>query len=77
MKGQIAIISTGDDEKDREEIARAETFSERIDAGLCPNACAELEFRTSPFEGDCPVCKFHLSTNVPYGRRVDDDAPAN
>lgn len=64
----IAIVSTGDDEKDRDELARAQTFSDRIDEGICPNGCAELEWST-PNKGECPVCHFLLSTGVPYGKR--------
>jgi hypothetical protein len=66
--GQVAIISTGDPEKDREQIERSELFVARTDEGLCPNGCAELEWETQ-FSADCPVCHFHLGTNVPYGKR--------
>lgn len=77
VMSSIGIISTGDPDKDREKIARAERFNENINNGVCPNGCGELEFPSSPFEGECPVCHFHLGTNVPYGRRVDDDGAIN
>lgn len=67
----IAILSTGDPEKDRERLGQAQTFDDRIRQGICPNGCAELVWATAHL-ADCPDCGFKYSTNLPYGKQEDE-----
>lgn len=76
----LAIISSGDPEKDAKELERAVTFDERIKAGLCPNGCAMMgwSIRCDPkaemigYRAECPKCHFLYSTNVPYGKEPEN-----
>lgn len=56
-ENSIAMPSSGDPEKDKEELARFIKSSERIEDGVCPNGCA-LMVRENDHTQSCPVCNF-------------------
>jgi hypothetical protein len=56
-RGQIAIVSSGDPEKDAAEIASAEQHKSRMDANICPNGCGPMVW-DDPHTRHCPKCNF-------------------
>lgn len=68
MPNDIGIISTGDPVKDAEELQKARQFYVNTEAGICANGCGPMDWET-PFNAECPVCHFMLSTNLPYDKK--------
>lgn len=54
---RIAIVSSGDPEKDRRELREAAIHQIRIDQDLCPNGCGHMIW-DDPHNSHCPICHF-------------------
>lgn len=67
----IAINSSGDDEKDALALLRLRNQFEQLEERICPNGCAKLVWE-NPYNANCSVCNFHYSANRPYGKRESD-----
>jgi hypothetical protein len=65
MKNQIAIVSSGDPEKDALELAAAQLHQSRMQANICPNGCGAM-FWDDPHTRHCPVCQFVGWCNTPH-----------
>lgn len=50
---ELSIISTGNEEVDQRRLAAAQLHEDRMNEGICPNGCAELEWETQ-HKGSCP-----------------------
>ena len=59
----INMVSTGDPEKDREQLELAALHQARIDADCCPNGCGQM-FVASERLLECTECGFVLSKSV-------------
>lgn len=60
----IAIVSSGDPEKDRKELASAELHRARMDQNICPNGCGYMKI-DDPHTRRCEVCGFVGWQNTP------------
>jgi hypothetical protein len=64
-KHNIAMPTTGDPERDRAELARAEMHASRMDANICPNGCGPMAW-DDPHTRHCPICNFIGWCNRPH-----------
>jgi hypothetical protein len=64
-KRNIAIVSSGDPEKDARELEQAYLFEVRIQQNICPNGCGPMIF-DDPHNRHCPDCNFAMWCNSPY-----------
>lgn len=55
----IAIISSGDPEKDQRDIASFVHGDDLICAGMCPNGCGGM-IEVDAWNAECPKCGFGL-----------------
>lgn len=55
--GKMAIISSGNPEKDRLDLERHAKQSDLIDAGMCPNGCGGM-IEDDTHNAHCPKCAF-------------------
>lgn len=61
---RIAVVSSGDTEKDQQAIRDAHLHALRITDGFCPNNCGPLVWKGSR-EAACEICDFRYHTNSP------------
>jgi hypothetical protein len=64
----IAVVSSGDPEKDRAEIMQAALHQSRMDENVCPNGCGQMIF-LDPYTRKCEACGF-----VGFSTRAFDGA---
>lgn len=62
-RGEVAIVSSGDPEKDQREIDEFVRSSELIDKGMCPNGCG-LMIQEDSHNMSCPKCNFSYFCNT-------------
>jgi hypothetical protein len=60
----MAMPSSGDPEKDRQELEQAYVHRDRMEANICPNGCGPMVW-DDPHTRHCPVCKFVGWCNKP------------
>ena len=56
---RIAIVSSGDPEKDQRDIENFQRGNDRIEQGLCPNGCGGM-VEIDSHNAECPRCHFGL-----------------
>lgn len=61
---RIAIVSSGDEAKDREEIMQAALHQSRMEENICPNGCQQMIFLDAHTR-KCEACGFTGWSNVP------------
>jgi rubrerythrin len=62
---RMAIVSSGDAEKDQKDLIGAALHSARMDENICPNGCGQMIWDDA-YNRHCPMCDFHGYCNVPY-----------
>jgi rubrerythrin len=63
---RIAIVSSGEPEKDQRELLQAAQHQARMEENICPNGCGPMEW-DDPNTRHCPICSFVGWCNAPYG----------
>ena len=61
----VAMPTTGDAAEDARQIDLFILREKRMIEGICPNGCGPM-VPSAPNERDCPLCKFHQWSNVPF-----------
>lgn len=61
----VAMISSGDPDKDRAELERFQLQDSRMEANICPNGCGPMVW-DDPHTRHCPKCKFVGWCNTPH-----------